>query len=85
VSFTLAALPANTRPDPYPYPTAIRYIETAKRLLGAKRLMWGSDVPTTLVFAKYHEQIDFLADSHIFGEDELKDIYSENAKRIYRL
>jgi hypothetical protein len=85
VSFTVAALPVSTKPEKYPYPAACQFVETAKRLLGATRLMWGSDVPTTLLYAKYQEQIGFMDDSGIFSEDELRDIYSGNAKRIYRL
>ena len=85
VNFTVAAMPVASKPEPYPYPTACRYIEIAKNVVSVKRLMWGSDVPTTLVYSHYSEMIDFIADSRIFDDDELTDIYSENAKKIYRL
>jgi len=85
INYTVASLPVSTGSEIYPYPTVCRYLEIAKEMIGAKKLMWGSDVPTTLIHAPYHDLINFIADSKVFNNSELEDIYSQNAKRVYKL
>ena len=47
--------------------------------------MWGSDLPSTAIRASYAQLIDYLAESALFDEDELRKVYADNAIRIYRL
>lgn len=49
----LSALPWNTAPDPYPFPTALSYIRLAKEILGTRKIMWGTDAPCVLTKFSY--------------------------------
>jgi predicted TIM-barrel fold metal-dependent hydrolase len=60
VWFDLAALPAYVAED-YPFPTARRYLERAVGLIGAERLMWGSDAPGLLGQATYPQLVSYIA------------------------
>jgi predicted TIM-barrel fold metal-dependent hydrolase len=58
----LSALPAYAATiEEYPYPTAQSYIERAVELVGADRLLWGSDVPGVLSVATYAQLFGFVA------------------------
>jgi predicted TIM-barrel fold metal-dependent hydrolase len=58
----LSALPAYAATiEEYPFPTAQAYIERAVELLGADRLLWGSDVPGLLSVATYTQLLGFVA------------------------
>ena len=85
ISFTTASIQNSTMPEKYPFPLACRYLEIAKEIVGAKRLMWGSDLPGVIVNAPYDELINYCAESGIFAREELADIYANNARRIYQL
>jgi len=80
----LSALPAHSTRDDYPYPTARRYIQRAVDLVGADKIMWGSDAPGVLQHATYPQLLvyvtrycDFLAPA------ELKKILGETAWAVY--
>ncbi len=83
VYVTTASIPHATRPDPYPYPKANRYVEIACEILGHQRVMWGTDVPQVLLPFSYRELAGHLTDAGLFSEGELRDIYRENARRFY--
>ncbi len=54
-------------------------------IVGSDRIMWGSDLPSTAIHASYAQLIDYLAESALFDEGELRKVYADNAIRIYRL
>lgn len=56
----LAALPGYLEGEEYPYPTASRYVERAVSLVGAEKIMWGTDVPGLLVHATYRQLLDMV-------------------------
>lgn len=85
IHVTLASIPSMTAPEAYPYRTAQEYARTAREVIGAERIMWGSDAPITLVGESYSRLVGYLPESGIFGEDELRLIFSENARRVYSL
>jgi hypothetical protein len=85
IHFTVASIPASVMPEPYPYPSACRYLEIARNGVGAGRLLWGSDLPSVCLSAGYGQLIDFVADSGHFASAELAAIYAGNARRVYRL
>lgn len=64
-------------------PFASEAVGLAKEIVGAKRLLWGSDAPWSATFNDYGQLYSWLEDSGIFSETELADIYYGNAKRIY--
>jgi len=81
VWFDLAALPANQRPEAYPYPTAKEYIKIAKSIVGADRLMFGSDMPSTLCRDSYQHLIDYCFD--VFTEEERQMVFHDTAEKVY--
>lgn len=85
VAFTIASIPNSTMPEAYPFPSACRYAGIAKEVVGVERVLWGSDLPSVAVKASYRQLIDYVAESGLFSDDELRKIYAENALRVYRL
>lgn len=81
ISFDAAALMWKTRPEEYPFPIARRYLSIAKDIVGAERLMWGTDSPTMLCRYPMERLIDcFLP---IFTDKEADLFFYQNANRIY--
>ncbi|MGA2501661.1 MAG: amidohydrolase family protein, partial [Tepidisphaeraceae bacterium] len=85
VFFTIASIPNSAMPEAYPFPTASRYAGIARDIVGADRILWGSDLPSVVVNATYRELIDYIAECGLFSTEELRKIYTENANRVYRL
>ena len=83
VWFDFAALAANQRPEPFPYPTAVKYLKIAKEILGANRLMFGSDVPSTVCRDTYRHLIDFAMDSDVFTDVEKQLVFHDTAEKVY--
>lgn len=83
VWFDLAALCLNSRPETYPYPTAREYVKYAVDIVGADRLMWGSDMPSAMTRDTYQHFIDFIAQNPLLREEEKEKIFYENAKQVY--
>ncbi len=83
VFVTLASVPS--RQEAYPFPSACRYAGIARDIVGAGRILWGSDLPSVAVSTPYRQLIDYLAESGLFSDAELRKVYGENAIRVYRL
>ncbi len=83
VWFDLAALAANQKPEIYPYPTAVKHLQTAKEVVGADRLMFGSDMPSTLCRDTYAHLLSYITDSGVFTESELKKVMYSTANAVY--
>lgn len=83
VWFDLAALPKIVETDIYPYPKVHGIIREAKDLLGADRLLWGTDAPFAAVSDSYEHLTDYLEKQEIFTEEELEGFYYKNAYRVY--
>ena len=82
--FDLAAVPFNVKPENYPYPTGQKYIAMAKEIVGAEKLIWGTDVPSVLVHDTYEELLSFVSEAGIFTKEELAGVLYENAIEAYR-
>lgn len=82
VYFDLASLPNNTKED-YPFKEALKYLSIAKEIVGTKKLMFGSDIPSALMKTNYQNFINYIKNSHIFNNDELNDIFYQNALNVY--
>jgi predicted TIM-barrel fold metal-dependent hydrolase len=67
----------------YTFPSAIRAIREAARLVGMEKLMWGSDYPRTITAITYRMSYDFITKSDEFTEDEKRLLLGENARRFY--
>ena len=83
VYFDIAALALNQKPETYPYPTAVRHLKTAKEIVGADRLMFGSDMPSTLAKDSYENLINYIIESGAFSKKELEDIFYNTAEKVY--
>lgn len=84
VWFDLAAVPFNVNPEVYPYPTGRKYIHLAKEIVGYKKLIWGTDVPSVLVHDSYQNYINFVTEAEIFSKEELQAVMYDNAIEAYR-
>lgn len=83
VYFDLASLPNNQKPEAYPYPTAVRHLESAKAIVGADRLMFGTDMPCTLARDSYAHMVNYITESGVFNKSETEDVFYNTAQRIY--
>ncbi|MFQ5857651.1 MAG: amidohydrolase family protein [Anaerolineae bacterium] len=84
VWFDLSALPAYSSAEDYPYPTARQYIRRAVEMVGAERIMWGTDVPGLLIYATYPQLLDLVARYCDFlSHSDLARILGGNAWQIY--
>lgn len=83
--FDLAAIPWNVAPEQYPYNTGREFIRIAKEIVGAQKLIWGSDVPSVLTREKYENLINYITSGNIFTENELEAVFYNNAITAYPL
>lgn len=83
VYFDLASLASNQQPETYPYPTAVEHLETAKRMVGSDRLMFGTDMPSNLCRDTYAHLTDYIKLSGVFTDSELDDIFYNTANAVY--
>ena len=83
ISFDLAALHWKVRPEEYPFPTAQEFIRIALDIAGPDRLMWGTDVPTTIARPGLTVRmlIDYIKEA--IPEDTVDMIFHDNAERVY--
>ena len=81
--FDLAAVNSNTK-EHAPFYWARKYHEIAKEIVGAKKLVWGTDCATVLKDFSYEELQNLVTDSGIYTEGELRDVFLNNAHEAYR-
>ena len=67
----------------YPFPSAIRAIREAIDMVGADKLMWGSDYPRTITAITYRMSFDFIIKSDELSHEEKTLFLADNAKRFY--
>jgi hypothetical protein len=81
----LSSLPAYAAAvEEPPYPTAQRYVHRAVELVGADRLLWGSDAPGLLSVATYPQLLAFVARHCDFlSPAERAGVLGGNAERVY--
>lgn len=60
-----------------------KYLKELKEIIGAERMLWGTDLPGVLCRSTYRELIDRVEASGIFSASELPLVMGENAKRVY--
>lgn len=85
VWFDLAAVPWNVYPEQYPYPTGQSFVRCAREIVGAEKLLWGSDVPSVLTRDTYRRLISYLEEGDIFTPRELEGVLAGNAVTAYDL
>lgn len=85
VYFTTASIPMSVYPEPYPYPSACKYVDMALKTVGSDKVLWGSDVPTVLIGADYGQLKNYLFEGLKLKDRDISKIYYENAKRVYQI
>lgn len=70
-------------PDSFPFPKSEQNVRIAKEVLGAKRIIWGTDSPWSATFNTYEELATWLENVDIFSQEELEDVMYNNAERVY--
>ena len=83
VWFDLASLQHNLRPDEPPYPRTRHFLRCAADLVGSERLLFGSDLPSTLCRHRYADLIDCIAGCGDFSEQEKQCILHDNAETVF--
>ncbi len=86
VYFDLSALPAYSPDyDEYPYQLARDYIWRAAELIGAEKIMWGTDAPGLLTSGTYRQLLNYvLLHCDFLSEEEMAGVLGLNALRVYR-
>lgn len=79
----LSAIQDIDSPDKFPFPKSQQNVRIAKEVLGAKRLIWGTDSPWSATFNTYEELATWLEKVDIFTTEELQDVLYNNAERVY--
>ena len=85
VSFDLSALPAYSQAyDEYPYVVAQGYVRRAVDLIGAEKIMWGTDVPGLLTSGSYRQLLNCVRlHCDFLSAEEMAQILGLNALRVY--
>lgn len=71
--------------DQYPFYDCLEMIEYAADKCGTDHLMWGSDLPMTLVNCTFDKLFDFIRYSKKFTEDDFDNIYAKSAQAAYHI
>lgn len=79
----LSAIQDIDSPEDYPFPNSYKNVTIAKEILGAKRLIWGTDSPWSATFNTYNELATWLENVDIFTKEELEDVFYNNAHKVY--
>lgn len=85
VYFDLSALPAyGPEREEYPFNAARSAIQRAADLIGAEKLMWGTDVPGLLTRGSYRQLLNYVRRHCDFlSEAERAAVLGQNALRVY--
>lgn len=67
----------------YPFNGAVRAIREAIDMVGADKLMWGSDYPRTITAITYKMSYDFILKTNDLTDMEKRLFLGENAEKFY--
>lgn len=80
--FDISSVPKIYAPDTYPYPDVNSLLRQAAGLVGAGKLLWGTDAPFAATQDNYGHLSDYLLTGD-WTQEELKAIYYDNADYVY--
>lgn len=83
VWFDLAALSSNLRPDTPPYPVTRQFIGEAVEMVGSDRLLFGSDLPSTLCSHRYGDLIRCVSEHPGLSMEQRQQILYDNALGVF--
>lgn len=84
VWFDFSSLPHFLGESP-PFEKSLEYLERAAEIVGADRLIWGSDAPSSLVGRDYSEYRNYFMNTGAFSAAELKQMTADNAVKAYSI
>ena len=80
----IASLPALSAPQDYPYSAARSYLQRAVELVGADKLMWGTDAPGLLQQATYAQLLSYVTRHCDFlSSKQMSQLLGETAQHVY--
>ena len=59
------------------------YFKSLKKIIGAERMLWGTDIPGVLFRSSYRQLIDRVEESGVFTQAELPLVLGKNAEKVY--
>ncbi len=83
VYFDIASLEHNQKPEKFPYPTAVEHLKNAKSIVGADRLMFGTDMPCNLTHESYENIKNYVICGGVFTKSELLNVFYNTAQKVY--
>lgn len=81
----VSAMPDFFNGEGWPYPTALKLLKKAKDVAGAEKLIWGTDISGTLNRATYPQMMEMFYRADCLNEEELDQLFYQNAVKAYRL
>ena len=71
--------------EDYPCPKALDLLQQAVEIVGAKKILWGSDIPSTLKKYTYQQLIDVVAEHAVFlSEKEKQCVLHDNGLYFFK-
>ena len=83
VWFDLASLQHNVRPDIAPYPVTRTFIHKAVEIVGAERLLFGTDLPSNLCNYTYADMVNTVAADDALATEQRQRILYDNALDVF--
>lgn len=80
----VAAVHTFAADEVYPYPWAARTVRQVMDEYGPHKLIWATDIPSTLVDCTYRQMIDIYERNGLFSEEEKDMFFYKNACSAYR-
>lgn len=81
----VSALPALFGNEEYPYCNAVGKVAAFKNQYGCEKIIWGSDIPGTLMNATYAQMFNMFERSSAFTKQEKQKLFWQNAQDAYNL
>ena len=85
VWFDICAIPNLFKEEEYPYQSGVKLVKDFMEEYGAHKVIWGTDVPTTLVNCTFLQMINLFEKSPLFSEKEKDKMFYGNAEEAYFL
>lgn len=71
--------------DAYPSARSVALLREAVEWVGAEKLLWGSDLPTTLNLHTYPQLLDVVrCEAEFLSDEQLRLILHDNARSVFR-
>ena len=80
----VSAMPDFFDGEGWPYPTALSLLREVKAAVGIEKLIWGSDIPSTLCRATYPQMMEMFRRTGL-SDTEQALLFYENARTAYAL